>query len=59
MPNVDNVSTGKPKITGAVYRAPLGTALPTDATTALSGAFVDMGYIYIKVFRPSDRFARF
>ena len=45
MPNVDNVSTGKPKITGAVYRAPLGTTLPTDATTALSGAFVDMGYI--------------
>ena len=45
MPNVDNVSTGKPKITGAVYRAPLGTTLPTDATTALSGAFVEMGYI--------------
>lgn len=45
MPNVDNVSTGKPKITGAVYRAPLGTTLPTDATTALAGAFVEMGYI--------------
>ena len=45
MPNVDNVSTGKPKIGGAVYRAPLGTTLPTDATTALAGAFVEMGYI--------------
>lgn len=45
MPNVDNVSTGKPKIAGAVYRAPLGTTLPTDATTALAGAFVEMGYI--------------
>lgn len=43
--NVANVTTGKPKITGAVYRAPLGTALPTDATTALSGAFAAMGYI--------------
>ena len=45
MPNTDNVTTGKPKITGAVYRAPLGTTLPTDATTALSGAFAEMGYI--------------
>lgn len=45
MPNVDNVSTGKPKIGGAVYRAPIGTTLPTDASTALSGAFVEMGYI--------------
>lgn len=45
MPNTDNVTTGKPKITGAIYRAPLGTTLPTDATTALSGAFVEMGYI--------------
>ena len=43
--NVANVTTGKPKITGAVYRAPLGTTLPTDATTALSGAFAAMGYI--------------
>ena len=40
-----NVSTGKPKISGAVYRAPLGTTLPTDATTALSGSFVCLGYV--------------
>lgn len=45
MPTVNNVSAGKPKVAGAVYRAPLGTALPTDATTALASAFVDMGYI--------------
>lgn len=45
MPNVSNVSTGKPKVAGAVYRAPKGTTLPTDATTALAAAFVDMGYI--------------
>ena len=45
MPNSANVTAGKPKIGGAVYRAPLGTALPTDAATALNEAFVDMGYV--------------
>lgn len=45
MPTVKNVSAGKPKVAGAIYRAPLGTALPTDATTALAQTFVDMGYI--------------
>ena len=45
MPNVSNVSTGKPKVAGAVYRAPKGTALPTDASSALAQAYVDMGYI--------------
>ena len=34
-----NVTTAKPKIGGAVYSAPLGTALPTDATTELDNAF--------------------
>lgn len=40
-----NVSTGKPKLTGAVYRAPLGTLLPTDATSQLDEAFVGLGYV--------------
>lgn len=40
-----NVSVGKPKVSGGIYRAPLGTTLPTDATTALSDAFVSLGYI--------------
>ena len=40
-----NVSTGKPKIAGAVFVAPKGTTLPTDATTELSGAFVCLGYV--------------
>ena len=40
-----NVSTGKPKIAGAVFVAPKGTTLPTDATTELSSAFVCLGYV--------------
>lgn len=30
---------------GAVHVAPVGTALPTDSTTALNSAFIDLGYI--------------
>lgn len=44
MSDVKNVSTGKPKIGGAVYRAPLGTELPTDATTKLNVASKELGY---------------
>lgn len=45
MPNTANVSAGKPKVTGAIYRAPKGTTLPTSASAALNGAFVGMGYV--------------
>lgn len=45
MPTSAKVSTGKPKVAGAVFRAPLGTTLPTDASTTLASAYVDMGFI--------------
>ena len=45
MSNSANVNAGKPASSGAVFVAPLGTALPTDATTAKNVAFVEVGYI--------------
>lgn len=39
------VTNAKPKVGGAVSVAPVGTTLPTDATTALNVAFVNLGTI--------------
>ena len=44
MSDAKNVSTGKPKVGGAIYRAPAESKLPTDATTALDTAFKALGY---------------
>ncbi len=43
--NAQHVTAGKPKVGGAIYRAPLGSTLPTDAISALDAAFVNVGYI--------------
>jgi hypothetical protein len=45
MNDSSNVSTGKPAVGGAIFVAPAGTAVPTDATTPLSNAFVGLGYV--------------
>lgn len=42
--NAGQVTAGKPKLGGAVYRAPLTATLPTDAVTALAVDFVNQGY---------------
>lgn len=38
------VTAGKPKTGGAIFSAPLGTVLPTDAVTALNDAFANLGF---------------
>lgn len=45
MSNSVNVNAGKPSVSGAIFVAPLSTALPTDATTAKNVAFVELGYV--------------
>ena len=45
MANAKNVTAAKPKVGGAVPRAPLGTPLPTDAKSELDKAFESLGYI--------------
>lgn len=45
MADANLVTVSKPKVGGAVWRAPLGTTLPTDATSALDNAFKSLGYI--------------
>lgn len=43
--NAKNVSVGKPQVGGAVFFAPAGTVLPTDAVTPLAAAFENAGYV--------------
>ena len=44
MANTEQVTAGKPAVGGAVYRAPLGTSLPTSVNDSITG-FTCMGYI--------------
>lgn len=39
------VVAGTPKPNGAIFRAPAGTALPVDESTALAGPFESQGYV--------------
>lgn len=43
--NVNNVSAGKPKINGSIFRAPLTASLPTNATSSLSEDYKNLGYV--------------
>lgn len=45
MPSAEKVSAGKPKTSGAIFRAPLNTDLPTDATTDLASAYKELGFV--------------
>lgn len=43
--NTQNVSVGKGVVGGYLFAAPSGTALPTDYSTALAAAYVNLGYV--------------
>jgi hypothetical protein len=43
--SVANVAVGKPKVTGGAFHAPIGTALPTNSSTALNVSFKGLGYV--------------
>ncbi|WP_195393513.1 phage tail tube protein [Actinomyces urogenitalis] len=39
------VTSAKPLVTGALNAAPVGTTLPTDASTGIGSAFKNLGYV--------------
>ena len=43
--NAQNVTAAKPKIGGAIFRAPVGTKLPTTYSETLDTAFKDLGHV--------------
>lgn len=42
--NVTEVTTGKPSVSGAIWRAPFGTTLPTGVSDTLAEAFACLGF---------------
>lgn len=51
--NGSRVAAARPKVGGGVYWAPLGTAIPTDASTALGAGFVCLGPVSEDGVQPS------
>lgn len=49
-----NVAAFSPKADGGIWFAPIGTALPTDATTALDSAYVGLGYVSVDGVTPAN-----
>ena len=43
--DVSNVTTGKPMVGGAIFRAATGTQLPVNATSSLSSAYKNLGFV--------------
>lgn len=43
--NANNVTAGKPRVAGSVYRGATSASLPTDATSTIASAFKALGYI--------------
>ena len=41
-----NVVAGRPKPNGAIFRAPLATALPTSESTSLAAGYISQGYAH-------------
>src|SRR4051812_45883415 len=45
--DAQEIAAPSPKVTGGVLQAPLGTVLPTDATSALDDAFISLGRVSV------------
>lgn len=43
--DVKNVTSAQPEVAGAIYRAPVGTAMPTNAYEDLNTLFTNLGYV--------------
>lgn len=41
----EKVTAAKPRTAGVIYRAPLATTLPTDASTALAATYKSLGHL--------------
>lgn len=51
-PSESKIAVGAPKIGGSIFRAPIGSTLPTDVSGALDAALINQGYV------SSDGFTR-